>query len=91
MSLSLLSFHLPISFFYYGFGAILLITAVSSLRASLNLQEDESQTASNRFMCFGFFLSFRWEQRVDPSGRVYYVDHVEKRTTWEQPEPLPPG
>ncbi|CAF92328.1 unnamed protein product, partial [Tetraodon nigroviridis] len=32
-----------------------------------------------------------WEQRIDPSGRVYYVDHVEKRTTWERPEPLPPG
>lgn len=92
MSFSLLSFNLPASpffFFYYGFGAILLVRAVSSLRASLNLQEDVSQTASNRFMCF--FLSFRWEQRVDPSGRVYYVDHVEKRTTWEQPEPLPPG
>ncbi|XP_060750715.1 itchy E3 ubiquitin protein ligase b isoform X2 [Tachysurus vachellii] len=32
-----------------------------------------------------------WEQRMDPSGRVYYVDHVEKRTSWERPEPLPPG
>ncbi|KAK1803540.1 hypothetical protein P4O66_020956, partial [Electrophorus voltai] len=32
-----------------------------------------------------------WEQRVDQSGRVYFVDHVEKRTTWERPEPLPPG
>ncbi|XP_041654931.1 itchy E3 ubiquitin protein ligase b isoform X1 [Cheilinus undulatus] len=32
-----------------------------------------------------------WEQRVDQNGRLYYVDHVEKRTTWERPEPLPPG
>ncbi|XP_028935598.1 E3 ubiquitin-protein ligase Itchy homolog isoform X2 [Ornithorhynchus anatinus] len=32
-----------------------------------------------------------WEQRVDQHGRVYYVDHVEKRTTWDRPEPLPPG
>uniref|UniRef100_A0A672ZL13 E3 ubiquitin-protein ligase n=1 Tax=Sphaeramia orbicularis TaxID=375764 RepID=A0A672ZL13_9TELE len=32
-----------------------------------------------------------WEQRVDLNGRVYFVDHVEKRTTWERPEPLPPG
>uniref|UniRef100_A0A3B3C5K8 E3 ubiquitin-protein ligase n=1 Tax=Oryzias melastigma TaxID=30732 RepID=A0A3B3C5K8_ORYME len=32
-----------------------------------------------------------WEQRVDQNGRVYYVDHVEKRTTWDRPEPLPPG
>uniref|UniRef100_A0A8C9RXC5 E3 ubiquitin-protein ligase n=1 Tax=Scleropages formosus TaxID=113540 RepID=A0A8C9RXC5_SCLFO len=34
---------------------------------------------------------FVWEQRVDQNGRVYFVDHVEKRTTWERPEPLPPG
>ncbi|XP_017266841.1 itchy E3 ubiquitin protein ligase b isoform X2 [Kryptolebias marmoratus] len=32
-----------------------------------------------------------WEQRVDQNGRLYYVDHVEKRTTWERPESLPPG
>ncbi|XP_058488023.1 itchy E3 ubiquitin protein ligase a [Solea solea] len=32
-----------------------------------------------------------WEQRVDLNGRVYYVDHIEKRTTWERPEPLPSG
>uniref|UniRef100_A0A8C5N8V0 E3 ubiquitin-protein ligase n=1 Tax=Gouania willdenowi TaxID=441366 RepID=A0A8C5N8V0_GOUWI len=34
---------------------------------------------------------FRWEQRMDPNGRLYFVDHVEKRTSWERPEPLPPG
>ncbi|XP_030641880.1 itchy E3 ubiquitin protein ligase b [Chanos chanos] len=32
-----------------------------------------------------------WEQRVDQNGRTYFVDHVEKRTTWERPDPLPPG
>ncbi|XP_072305656.1 itchy E3 ubiquitin protein ligase b isoform X2 [Eucyclogobius newberryi] len=32
-----------------------------------------------------------WEQRMDQNGRVYFVDHVEKRTSWERPEPLPPG
>uniref|UniRef100_A0AAQ4RZZ3 E3 ubiquitin-protein ligase n=1 Tax=Gasterosteus aculeatus aculeatus TaxID=481459 RepID=A0AAQ4RZZ3_GASAC len=36
-------------------------------------------------------VSPRWEQRVDPNGRLYFVDHVEKRTSWERPEPLPPG
>uniref|UniRef100_A0A8C7E329 E3 ubiquitin-protein ligase n=1 Tax=Naja naja TaxID=35670 RepID=A0A8C7E329_NAJNA len=30
-----------------------------------------------------------WEQRELPSGRVYYVDHNTKSTTWERP--LPPG
>jgi len=37
------------------------------------------------------FVWCSWEQRVDQNGRVYYVDHIEKRTTWERPEPLPPG
>uniref|UniRef100_A0A8C2XFF2 E3 ubiquitin-protein ligase n=1 Tax=Cyclopterus lumpus TaxID=8103 RepID=A0A8C2XFF2_CYCLU len=32
-----------------------------------------------------------WEQRADQNGRVYYVDHIEKRTTWERPDPLPSG
>uniref|UniRef100_A0A4W3J5Z1 E3 ubiquitin-protein ligase n=1 Tax=Callorhinchus milii TaxID=7868 RepID=A0A4W3J5Z1_CALMI len=30
-----------------------------------------------------------WEQRVLPNGRIYYVDHNTKTTTWERP--LPPG
>uniref|UniRef100_A0A6Q2YQN8 E3 ubiquitin-protein ligase n=1 Tax=Esox lucius TaxID=8010 RepID=A0A6Q2YQN8_ESOLU len=33
--------------------------------------------------------SIVWEQRVLPHGRVYYVDHNTKTTTWERP--LPPG
>ncbi|XP_077458964.1 E3 ubiquitin-protein ligase Itchy-like isoform X3 [Stigmatopora argus] len=32
-----------------------------------------------------------WEQRVDQNGRMYFVDHIEKRTTWERPESLPTG
>uniref|UniRef100_A0A4W3GQ92 E3 ubiquitin-protein ligase n=1 Tax=Callorhinchus milii TaxID=7868 RepID=A0A4W3GQ92_CALMI len=34
---------------------------------------------------------YSWEQRVDQHGRLYFVDHIEKRTTWERPQPLPPG
>uniref|UniRef100_A0A8C8FTI8 E3 ubiquitin-protein ligase n=1 Tax=Oncorhynchus tshawytscha TaxID=74940 RepID=A0A8C8FTI8_ONCTS len=33
----------------------------------------------------------KWEQRKDPHGRTYYVDHNTKTTTWERPQPLPPG
>uniref|UniRef100_A0A8C5CSS3 E3 ubiquitin-protein ligase n=1 Tax=Gadus morhua TaxID=8049 RepID=A0A8C5CSS3_GADMO len=33
----------------------------------------------------------RWEQRVDQNGRMYFVDHIEKRTSWERPEALSPG
>uniref|UniRef100_A0A4W6G2Z1 HECT-type E3 ubiquitin transferase n=1 Tax=Lates calcarifer TaxID=8187 RepID=A0A4W6G2Z1_LATCA len=32
-----------------------------------------------------------WEQRKDPHGRTYYVDHNTRTTTWERPQPLPPG
>jgi len=30
-------------------------------------------------------LSCRWERRVDPMGRVYYVDHITRTTTWQRP------
>ncbi|KAA0193841.1 E3 ubiquitin-protein ligase [Fasciolopsis buskii] len=26
-----------------------------------------------------------WDERVDQNGRVYYVDHVNKRTQWDRP------
>jgi len=28
---------------------------------------------------------------VDQNGRIYFVDHIEKRTSWERPEALPQG
>uniref|UniRef100_A0A8D3CMJ0 E3 ubiquitin-protein ligase n=1 Tax=Scophthalmus maximus TaxID=52904 RepID=A0A8D3CMJ0_SCOMX len=27
----------------------------------------------------------KWERRVDPMGRVYYVDHMTRTTTWQRP------
>ncbi|XP_056593824.1 NEDD4-like E3 ubiquitin-protein ligase WWP1 isoform X3 [Triplophysa dalaica] len=32
-----------------------------------------------------------WEQRKDPHGRTYYVDHNTRTTTWERPQSLPLG
>ncbi|MGH0140752.1 UNVERIFIED_CONTAM: hypothetical protein FKN15_038140 [Acipenser sinensis] len=26
-----------------------------------------------------------WERRVDPMGRIYYVDHITRSTTWQRP------
>ena len=26
-----------------------------------------------------------WEERVDASGRTYYVDHATRITTWQRP------
>uniref|UniRef100_A0A7N8XQF2 HECT-type E3 ubiquitin transferase n=1 Tax=Mastacembelus armatus TaxID=205130 RepID=A0A7N8XQF2_9TELE len=44
-------------------------------------------------LCLNPSLCFRcsWEQRVDQNGRIYFVDHIEKRTTWDRPDPLPTG
>uniref|UniRef100_A0A8C7Z616 E3 ubiquitin-protein ligase n=1 Tax=Oryzias sinensis TaxID=183150 RepID=A0A8C7Z616_9TELE len=55
----------------------------NSLRTNQAAEIDKPDRA------FSAFSS--WEQRVDQNGRLYYVDHVEKRTTWDRPEPLPPG
>uniref|UniRef100_A0A8D3CXQ8 E3 ubiquitin-protein ligase n=1 Tax=Scophthalmus maximus TaxID=52904 RepID=A0A8D3CXQ8_SCOMX len=43
------------------------------------------------FKLLFIIVSFRWEQRKDPHGRTYYVDHNTRTTTWERPQPLPPG
>jgi len=40
-----------------------------------------------------------WEKRIEPNGRVYFVNHKNRTTQWEDPrtqgqmkeEPLPPG
>ena len=31
------------------------------------------------------FHSSRWERRRDPQGRIYYVDHNTRTTTWQKP------
>jgi hypothetical protein len=32
-----------------------------------------------------------WEQRLDPNGRPYFVNHQTKTTQYEDPRVLPPG
>lgn len=32
-----------------------------------------------------FICSHRWERRTDSRGRVYYVDHNTRTTTWQRP------
>jgi hypothetical protein len=32
-----------------------------------------------------------WECKTDPTGRQYFIDHINKRTHWDDPRPLPPG
>ncbi|XP_073724483.1 NEDD4-like E3 ubiquitin-protein ligase WWP2 isoform X3 [Misgurnus anguillicaudatus] len=47
------------------------------------------QTGTTTETCAADALPTGWEQRILPHGRVYYVDHNTKTTTWERP--LPPG
>jgi len=34
---------------------------------------------------FYLFLCCRWERRTDQRGRIYYVDHNTRTTTWQRP------
>ncbi|KAM9352188.1 NEDD4-like E3 ubiquitin-protein ligase WWP2 isoform 2-T2 [Symphorus nematophorus] len=52
--------------------------ATSGTEQTSNSSTTESTTDS---------LPAGWEQRVLPHGRVYYVDHNTKTTTWERPLP----
>lgn len=40
------------------------------------------------FVClwgFSLFQPTSWERRVDDRGRIYYVDHNTRTTTWQRP------
>uniref|UniRef100_A0A8C7ILR6 E3 ubiquitin-protein ligase n=1 Tax=Oncorhynchus kisutch TaxID=8019 RepID=A0A8C7ILR6_ONCKI len=57
------------------------------------LLNGNAATSTSEYCCVSgcLFLVCLWEQRKDPHGRTYYVDHNTKTTTWERPQPLPPG
>uniref|UniRef100_A0A8C6MIZ4 E3 ubiquitin-protein ligase n=1 Tax=Nothobranchius furzeri TaxID=105023 RepID=A0A8C6MIZ4_NOTFU len=65
-------------------------------RKKLNVQrknpsKSEKLAVQTSLLKLDIILLFRWEQRKDPHGRMYYVDHNTRTTTWERPQPLPPG
>lgn len=39
---------------------------------------------------FSLKLYYRWEKRYDSYGRVYYVDHNTRSTSWERPRDVLP-
>ena len=39
----------------------------------------------NLCVCSSSTLAPNWEERVDASGRTYYVDHTTRTTTWQRP------
>lgn len=32
-----------------------------------------------------------WEAKRDPQNRIYFVNHNNRTTQWEDPRPFPPG
>uniref|UniRef100_A0A4W5M420 HECT-type E3 ubiquitin transferase n=1 Tax=Hucho hucho TaxID=62062 RepID=A0A4W5M420_9TELE len=40
---------------------------------------------NNCLHCLFVCLSIDWEARVDSHGRVFYVDHINRTTTWQRP------
>uniref|UniRef100_A0A673CBI5 E3 ubiquitin-protein ligase n=1 Tax=Sphaeramia orbicularis TaxID=375764 RepID=A0A673CBI5_9TELE len=72
-------------------------TEVQQNGDALHENGDSSSSSSRALLCFHSFIdschlfAFSWEQRKDPHGRTYYVDHNTRTTTWERPQPLPPG
>uniref|UniRef100_A0A3P9N4I9 E3 ubiquitin-protein ligase n=1 Tax=Poecilia reticulata TaxID=8081 RepID=A0A3P9N4I9_POERE len=54
---------------------------------SPNAPSSAEQANSNTTESTTDSLPAGWEQRVLPHGRVYYVDHNTKTTTWERPLP----
>jgi len=36
-------------------------------------------------LCFFVILFVDWERAVDSHGRVYFIDHNSKTTTWHRP------
>ncbi|CAF0831399.1 unnamed protein product [Brachionus calyciflorus] len=51
----------------------------ASITPSLNNSTQQQNSSNNSPLPSG------WEQRFDQNGRIYYVDHVNKITTWIRP------
>uniref|UniRef100_A0A673CK11 NEDD4-like E3 ubiquitin-protein ligase WWP2 n=1 Tax=Sphaeramia orbicularis TaxID=375764 RepID=A0A673CK11_9TELE len=65
------------------------LSTVTPAEPGPNSTSNSEQAGSNATEPNTDTLPAGWEQRVLPHGRVYYVDHNTKTTTWERP--LPPG
>ncbi|KAM9754345.1 NEDD4-like E3 ubiquitin-protein ligase WWP2 isoform 2-T2 [Menidia menidia] len=63
--------------------------SVTPAEPSPSATSNPEQTSNSSTESTNDSLPAGWEQRVLPHGRVYYVDHNTKTTTWERP--LPPG
>ena len=39
-----------------------------------------------RIGTIGWWVCLGWEARIDSHGRVFYIDHVNRTTTWQRPQ-----
>uniref|UniRef100_A0A673J7S8 E3 ubiquitin-protein ligase n=1 Tax=Sinocyclocheilus rhinocerous TaxID=307959 RepID=A0A673J7S8_9TELE len=74
-----------------GLASCIFIAFEFGFKSSLAAFTLQVLTHRSDLLTISNYLVRLWEQRVDQNGHVYYVDHIEKRTTWERPEPLPAG
>uniref|UniRef100_A0A1I8AKU0 E3 ubiquitin-protein ligase n=2 Tax=Steinernema glaseri TaxID=37863 RepID=A0A1I8AKU0_9BILA len=58
-------------------------------RDAMSISSDDrpSTSSSSSSSSVSAKLPPGWEARVDRHGRVFYLDHANKRTTWEPPSP----
>ncbi|ORX60189.1 HECT-domain-containing protein [Piromyces finnis] len=71
---------------------------LSSIRANQSLQAFNaninpiiSNQDRNQYVQSDNVLPPGWEQRITPEGRVYFVDHETRMTTWDDPRKNPPN
>uniref|UniRef100_A0A673IX71 E3 ubiquitin-protein ligase n=1 Tax=Sinocyclocheilus rhinocerous TaxID=307959 RepID=A0A673IX71_9TELE len=65
------------------------LPAATETPSSTDQTSIATETHTTDALPAGYVRELGWEQRILPHGRVYYVDHNTKTTTWERP--LPPG
>ncbi|MEQ2162966.1 hypothetical protein GOODEAATRI_025373, partial [Goodea atripinnis] len=53
----------------------------------------DSQEPLNTYFSFIIHCLSDWEARIDSHGRIFFVDHVNRTTTWQRPTgpPAPQG
>lgn len=54
----------------------------------MKLKNQRSSSSSSSWPCC-YVCEPDWEARIDSHGRIFYVDHVNRTTTWQRPTAPP--
>ncbi|CAH8607472.1 unnamed protein product [Schistosoma bovis] len=68
-----------------------LVDSGGGVGPTLNPSANHSSNNNNTENANDSSLPPGWEAKYTSEGRIYYVDHLTKTTTWCKPTPLPPG